>query len=1121
MKNWLDKYNGNISKAQKGTKVPFKNPEHPFTQKNLFEQYNVQPIPYEQETDFDRNLSIQDNRKILATSQKPIRPNSDIVSGNYNSYHLDKLINTAKMSGMSEDDIWNLATMGFQETKWGQADENIGHVKGNFGNATNDYQNFINAYKQKQKDANRLGYTDPAMRLQVYNGMGTIKGSTEQDYHGFEMKKIYGVDIPSEGISMKQNPLYGKQILDMRDNVLKKNPKFVKYMDSIQKAPIVFNNEYIKPLRPFEMKRDDNFLDNSINTKSLENRIKLENGGNIIEDDMGQWSHPGEITKINSNEITMQGVNYPLLGISDKGDVQLMQPNQNYKFKGNNVTEFPIAQNGLNLEEYLIKKGDTLSAISKRTGQSVEHLAQLNNIKNPNLIYAGEKLKIPYKFDKPIKLNQIPTEHHKNIVVDDYSPNYNYLIQGDKFYYTKKGQDNWLDISENDKAKSNIYNHLNTNYNLKGYSDYEKQLLKTISEGKYNYKESFNNRYSKTKETKKENNTNNWLDSYLDNTLIQNINEPKEIIDNNANSFIFKNSNKNLDLKENLQNKYLTKTPIVNNLKPVKTLKPIKNIDLKDIYNKTDEQIKIKEYEDFQNNQKNKDSLWKDIVNVFSDNSNSEGILETIKNGIKRKLSIVSGKTEDVKVEIKEDLIPKNVKEYYNNVNKGVISATLEAPNSEGRTFKQQKIPINNVKFGVRNRGEYKDVETEGLEVTTFNPFVDKKFPDKTTVIAIDPEGNLHAGIAEDFKNNKGWKFSNTVRNNIVDFPEINGKSKLKPSVKNKGYNQPVAKVLKDDGNTIEGSINFLVRGDNEDFYGNVQGGRLLVQNPTTKETHLLSGSFKHIKNEFRKIKGNQPYLTVYSLDNGTYSRGLSYKNKKLTADRLKKYDRENAGGGGNGLYIKNYKTPVYNFEETYQENMPNIRSENDESYKKGKPLKNSIKNIVLHHTAYENEILNEEQVKNQFMKPNNSSAHVVIEEDGKRTIYASPEQVTFHAGKSMWNKIDNVNDFGIGVEFQGNTNKKPLTKNQIKSFVEYYKTLASQHNLNLESIITHQMVRDEYIKNNPKDKKVESKPDITQKEYKRILKYIKENKFQFGGQLQNPNTLTNFTSTNWLDKYQ
>ena len=69
-------------------------------------------------------------------------------------------------------------------------------------------------------------------------------------------------------------------------------------------------------------------------------------GKKIIKDDMGQWAHPGEITEINSPDITMQGVDYPVLGISDTGDTKMMYPDQDYKFDGKKVTEYPMAQNG-------------------------------------------------------------------------------------------------------------------------------------------------------------------------------------------------------------------------------------------------------------------------------------------------------------------------------------------------------------------------------------------------------------------------------------------------------------------------------------------------------------------------------------------------------------------------------------------------------------------------------------------------------------------------------------------------------------------------------------------------------------------------------------------------------
>jgi hypothetical protein len=71
-----------------------------------------------------------------------------------------------------------------------------------------------------------------------------------------------------------------------------------------------------------------------------------KNGSKIIKDDRGQWDHPGEITEIGSNQITMQGVDYPVLGISDTGDIQMMYPNQEYQYDGNSVTEYPMMAEG-------------------------------------------------------------------------------------------------------------------------------------------------------------------------------------------------------------------------------------------------------------------------------------------------------------------------------------------------------------------------------------------------------------------------------------------------------------------------------------------------------------------------------------------------------------------------------------------------------------------------------------------------------------------------------------------------------------------------------------------------------------------------------------------------------
>ena len=48
-------------------------------------------------------------------------------------------------------------------------------------------------------------------------------------------------------------------------------------------------------------------------------------------------------------------------------------------------------------QEYVIQEGDTLNAIAEKSGMDVNELAKLNNIKNKDQIFVGNKLKIPTK----------------------------------------------------------------------------------------------------------------------------------------------------------------------------------------------------------------------------------------------------------------------------------------------------------------------------------------------------------------------------------------------------------------------------------------------------------------------------------------------------------------------------------------------------------------------------------------------------------------------------------------------------------------------------------------------------------------------------------------------------
>ena len=149
----------------------------------------------------------------------------------------------------------------------------------------------------------------------------------------------------------------------------------------------------------------------------------------------------------------------------------------------------------------------------------------------------------------------------------------------------------------------------------------------------------------------------------------------------------------------------------------------------------------------------------------------------------------------------------------------------------------------------------------------------------------------------------------------------------------------------------------------------------------------------------------------------------------------------------------------------------------------------NEVKGIILHHTA---EPTAERSLEVLCSNIRRVGTHVVIDTDGTRYIMAEPWKVTYHAGPSILHGREGCNYFTIGIEFQGNTLEMPLTMNQIRSGIEYILPLMQKYNIPLSSIVTHEMVRQAYKAKYP-EKKVSGKVDITQEEYWRFMRYLKE----------------------------
>ena len=122
----------------------------------------------------------------------------------------------------------------------------------------------------------------------------------------------------------------------------------------------------------------------SYNSKQLKvqsSAKKLPKPKDVIYDPMGQWKFPGQITKIPSGNITMQGVPYPVLGKDNLGNEIMMQTDKNYQFPGTSVTEYPQFQKG----------GDY-----NMLGYAMHHpIGALKHFINPEKYHATDEYKKP------------------------------------------------------------------------------------------------------------------------------------------------------------------------------------------------------------------------------------------------------------------------------------------------------------------------------------------------------------------------------------------------------------------------------------------------------------------------------------------------------------------------------------------------------------------------------------------------------------------------------------------------------------------------------------------------------------------------------------------------------
>jgi hypothetical protein len=169
-------------------------------------------------------VNIVDKRKQNPITKGPINPNKDLVGGQFEDTIPIEIIKSSYKHGV---DPGTALSVGLLESRMGTTDPNVGHI---MVDPYSDYmpsaEDMVLMIKQKQEYAKKLGYTDPLLQLQAYNGLGVLSNKK-----GEIGKYAYGLPIPKEGIDLRQNPLYGKKAKNVRDSVIMQSPDLIRLMD--------------------------------------------------------------------------------------------------------------------------------------------------------------------------------------------------------------------------------------------------------------------------------------------------------------------------------------------------------------------------------------------------------------------------------------------------------------------------------------------------------------------------------------------------------------------------------------------------------------------------------------------------------------------------------------------------------------------------------------------------------------------------------------------------------------------------------------------------------------------------------------------------------------------------
>ena len=122
---------------------------------------------------------------------------------------------------------------------------------------------------------------------------------------------------------------------------------------------------------------------------------------------------------------------------------------------------------------------------------------------------------------------------------------------------------------------------------------------------------------------------------------------------------------------------------------------------------------------------------------------------------------------------------------------------------------------------------------------------------------------------------------------------------------------------------------------------------------------------------------------------------------------------------------------------------------------KKTRKIKD-IKFVIIHYTGMQSEIESIKRLKSNKYKV---SCHYLINRGGKIIQMVKDKKIAWHAGKSKWKKLVNLNNYSIGIELVNKGHEfgyQNFSAKQINSLILLCKFLKKKYQIKKENFLGH-----------------------------------------------------------------